>query len=151
MPSIIIIDDSRDIHRLVRSAFVDESWQIRSAYSGSEGLMMATALAADLVLLDVDLPDLNGFDVCRHLKADLSTSRAAVIFLTASSSIDERVCGLQLEAIDFVTKPFEPAELCIRAKSALRIKSMLDAIPNNLHEIKIKDEVRFCNHLQAGH
>ena len=127
--TIVIIDDSADIHRLARSAFAPESWNLQSAYSGSDGLVMATSQCADLVLLDVDLPDINGFDVCRHLKAHPNTSCTSVIFLTAASSSDEKNCGLELQAADYVTKPFDPAELRVRVRNALRTKKLLDLIP----------------------
>jgi|SRR5580658_5629282 DNA-binding response OmpR family regulator len=127
--SILIIDDSKDMHRLIRAAFAEEPWRVESAYSGSEGLKMASDDPPDLVLLDIDLPDMNGFDVCRHLKADRFACRASVIFISTSNGADEKVCGLKLKAVDYVTKPFEPAELRVRVETALQVKSMLDTIP----------------------
>jgi len=129
MRSIVVIDDSKDIHRLIRSAFTEEPWRVHSAHRGSEGLDIAASHAADLVLLDVDLPDMNGFDVCRHLKADSRTSRTSIIFLTSASASDEKICGLQLQAADYMTKPFDAQELRVRTRSALRIKTIMDMMP----------------------
>jgi DNA-binding response OmpR family regulator len=124
MKKIVVIDDSPDMHRLIRSIFASEPWEIYSAETGLTGLKLAAELPADLVLLDVDLPDMNGFDVCRHLKSDPASAGAAVIFLTGAHSSDERVCGLQLKAADYVTKPFEPAELQLRVGSALQFQNI---------------------------
>jgi len=126
-PTILIVDDSPAIHQLVASHFEGEPWHICSAYSGAEGLSMAASRGAEVVLLDVDLPDMNGFEVCRHLGEEAPD--AAVIFLTASASIDEKVCGLHLGGVDYVTKPFEPAELVERVRNSLRTKRLLDLVP----------------------
>jgi DNA-binding response OmpR family regulator len=118
--TILIIDDSIPIHQLIKVHLDEESIEIQSAYNGTSGLSKAAALRPDLILLDVDLPDMNGFDVCRLLKADSATAHIPVIFVAGSSSIDAKVCGLDLQAIDYITKPFNPTELCARVRSALR-------------------------------
>ena len=126
-PTVLIVDDSLSVHQLVSSYFSTEPWQLCSAYTGSEGLAVAIAREPELVLLDVDLPDMNGFDVCRHLRG--LAARSAVIFLTASASVDEKVCGLHLGGVDYVTKPFDPAELTVRVRNSLRTKRLLDRVP----------------------
>jgi DNA-binding response OmpR family regulator len=128
-PTILIVDDSPSIHQLVSSYFDHEPWHICSAYSGVEGLEMAASRGAEVVLLDVDLPDMNGFHVCREMRQ--VASRAAVIFLTSSSSIDEKVCGLHLGGVDYITKPFDPAELAERVRNSLRTKRLLDKLPES--------------------
>lgn len=137
-PTVLLVDDSAPIHQLAWSYFLDEPWHVCSAYSGIDGLDMAAATSADLVLLDVDLPDMNGFDVCRHLAVQPKTSRSAVIFLTASSSIDEKVCGLQLGAFDYITKPFDPEKLALRVRKALSAKLRLDVLPEAVARCAIK-------------
>ena len=126
--NILIIDDSRDMHRLIRSAFSETPWLVESAYCGGDGLAMASANPPDLILLDIDMPDMNGFDVCRHLKANSRTSDTPVIFVSTLNGADEKICGLKL-AVDYVTKPFEAADLLARVETALQMKSMLDPIP----------------------
>ena len=126
-PTILIVDDSPAVHEVVASHFVNEPWHVCSAFTGVDAIDLAVNRGAEVVLLDVDLPDMNGFDVFRSLQA--LSSRAAVIFLTASASLDERVCGLRLGGIDYVTKPFDPAELIERVRNTLRTKRMLDRLP----------------------
>src|SRR5205814_188986 len=84
----------------------------------------------DLVLLDVDMPDMDGFEVCRRLKGQPATMNIPVVFLTGAGSTDEKIRGLELGAVDYVTKPFEPAELRARVRAALRTKYLLDLRKN---------------------
>jgi diguanylate cyclase (GGDEF)-like protein len=82
----------------------------------------------DLILLDVDMPDMTGFEVCRQLKKDAATCCTPVIFLSGSGGIEDRVKGLDLGAIDFVTKPFDAFELRARVRAALRTKHLQDLL-----------------------
>src|SRR4029434_3942056 len=93
----------------------------------------------DLILLDIDLPGENGFDFCRRLKENPATARIPVIFLTAADETEQKVQGLELGAVDFVNKPFDPAELKARVRASLRTKSLIDTlarqrVANFLHE-----------------
>lgn len=125
--SILIIDDSSVIHDLVRASLVDEDVSIRSAFSGEEGLAMAMTSCPDLVLLDVNMPSMDGFEVCRHLRDDLRSIGAEVIFLSGMASPEEKVMGLDLGATDYIAKPFDPDEFCARVRRALKNKARLDA------------------------
>ena len=89
---------------------------------------MARALRPDLILLDVDMPDLSGFAVCRALKSDPATSGIPVIFLTGTTETVAKVQGFDLGAIDYVTKPFDPAELRARVRAALRTKRYVELL-----------------------
>jgi diguanylate cyclase (GGDEF)-like protein len=125
---VLLIDDSPSIHTLVRARLAGEPITVHSAYSSVEGLTMARELLPDLVLLDVDMPDPDGFEVCRRLKADSTTVAIPVVFLTGASSPDERIFGLELGAVDYVTKPFNPAELRARVRASLRTKYLMDLL-----------------------
>lgn len=118
---VLVIDDSVAIHQLVKVHLEEESLDVHSMYDGASGLRTAAALKPNLILLDLDLPDMNGFDVCRFLKAGRETAEIPIIFVSGSDSIDAKVCGLDLLAADFVTKPFVAVELCARVRAALRI------------------------------
>jgi diguanylate cyclase (GGDEF)-like protein len=124
--SILVVDDSAFLHRLVRAYLQDEPLTIHSAYSGDEAIKRAATLRPHLILLDVDMPALNGFDVCRQLKANPITQNIPIIFLTAFSAPDEKVRGLDLGANDYITKPFKPEEFCARIRAAIRAQSNTD-------------------------
>jgi two-component system, cell cycle response regulator len=117
---ILLIDDSMPIHPLVTTLLADEPVTIHSAFQGQTGLAMAASLHPDLILLDVEMAGLDGFETCRQLKANPSTAGVPVIFLTGRAQSDEMVRGLNLGAVDYVTKPFKLAELQSRVRAGLR-------------------------------
>src|SRR6476661_6047348 len=103
---LLIIDDSKSIHRLVQAWLKEDPIEIHSAYDGKTGLVTAAALQPDLILLDIDMPQQSGFDICRTLKQTPVTARIPVVFLTAQSAAEEKIMGLDLGAEDYITKPF---------------------------------------------
>jgi diguanylate cyclase (GGDEF)-like protein len=117
---ILIIDDAKNIHALVHGILAKEDVKVHSAFDGSAGVTLAESLKPDLILLDVDMPELNGYDTCKRLKADPELFNIPVIFLTSLSSTEEKVRGLELGAADYVTKPFSPTELLARVRAMLR-------------------------------
>lgn len=125
-PKVLIVDDSESIHALVSLHLQAEQTEVYSAYDGRSALELIAALRPDLVLLDVDMPEMSGFEVCRRLRENPLTMNLPIIFLTAATSTGEKVCGLDLGACDYVTKPFEPAELVARVSATLRVKSRID-------------------------
>jgi diguanylate cyclase (GGDEF)-like protein len=126
--SILIIDDSVPLHKLIKSYLAPEMLKIRSAYDGESGLAATANPRPSLILLDVDLPGIDGFEVCRRLKANPSTASIPIIFLTASALTSKKVKGLELGATDYIVKPFKPEELCARVRAGLRAKFNWDAI-----------------------
>jgi two-component system, cell cycle response regulator len=126
--SILAIDDSSDIHQLLKVRLRPDQLELHHSLTAEEGLQKARALLPDLVLLDVDMPNLSGFEVCRMLKADPLTRNIPVIFLTGASNVYNKVEGFELGAVDYVTKPFEAAELRARVRSALRTKRYQDLL-----------------------
>ena len=138
LQKLLIIDDAKSVHALVRARLAEEPYDIRSAYETQTGDAMVRQLRPDLILLDIDLPGENGLDFCRRLKDDPSTARIPVIFLTASDGLEEKIAGLELGAVDYVTKPFEPAELRARVRASLRTKRLID----NLSRKRVSDFMR---------
>jgi DNA-binding response OmpR family regulator len=118
--TVLVIDDSKMVHRLVQAWLKEDAIDCLFADDGKSGLECAAQLRPDLILLDVDMPRQNGFEVCRLLKGDPKTAKIPVIFLTAVTSVQEKISGLDLGADDYVTKPFNPGELRARVKAALR-------------------------------
>jgi diguanylate cyclase (GGDEF)-like protein len=123
---ILLIDDSADARVVAVARLAHEGHEILCAAGGAEGLEMARREHPDLVLLDVDMPDLNGFDVCQQLKDDRTTCSIPVIFLSGAGDANDKARGLDLGAVDYVTKPFDAFELRARVRSALRTKQLQD-------------------------
>lgn len=116
-PSILLVEDDRPIAENVILALSRENIACRHVSLAAEGLALLRAGGFDLVILDVGLPDGNGFDTCRTLR---TFSDIPVIFLTARADEIDRVVGLEIGADDYVLKPFSPRELAARVKSILR-------------------------------
>ncbi|HEV2177148.1 MAG TPA: response regulator transcription factor [Terriglobia bacterium] len=117
---VVIIEDEKDIVELVRYNFRKEGFDVQSFGRGKEGLDYLRRNTADLILLDIMLPDQDGFEICRRLRADSQLRAVPVIFLTAKGEEIDRVLGLEIGADDYVVKPFSPRELVARAKAVLR-------------------------------
>jgi diguanylate cyclase (GGDEF)-like protein len=124
-PRVLSIDDSELMHRLLRARLQLEQVEILCAPSGDEGIRLAVEMQPDVILLDIDLEGIDGFEVLQRLKEDPRTHDIAVIFISATNDMMDRVRCLDLGAIDFVHKPFEIAELKARVRSAIRIQKLL--------------------------
>lgn len=123
---ILVIDDSESVHKLIRAHLESEPLEIHTAYDGETGLLKAGELRPSLILLDVDLPRMDGFEVCRRIKANPAIANLPIIFLTADQTLCDKVKGLDMGAVDYITKPFKPAELQARVRAALRSRQKLD-------------------------
>ena len=119
-PRVVIIEDERDIVELVRYNFRKEGFEVESFGRGREGLDFLRRNPVDVVLLDILLPDDDGFNICRRLRADDRLRALPVIFLTAKGEEVDRVLGLEIGGDDYVVKPFSPRELVARVKAVLR-------------------------------
>jgi diguanylate cyclase (GGDEF)-like protein len=125
---VLIIDDSAEARAVAKTRLVQEGHEVLCAAGGVEGLEMVRRENPDLVLLDVDMPDLSGFEVCCLLKNDAATQSVPVIFLSGSDDAGDKARGLDLGAVDYVTKPFDPFELRARVRAALRTKQLQDRL-----------------------
>jgi class 3 adenylate cyclase len=127
-PTIVVADDRPESVQLVRDLLEMEGYRIVAAYDGQEALDRIRQHLPDLVLLDLNMPVLNGYEVCQQLKADPITADIPVLMLTAWAEPDQRVRGLQLGAEDYLAKPFDYRELMARIKTRLRAKQETDRL-----------------------
>jgi phosphate regulon transcriptional regulator PhoB len=117
---VVIIEDEADIVEMVRYNFRKEGFDIESFARGRDGLEALRRSPPDLLLLDIMLPDQDGFSICKQVRADERLKSLPVIFLTARGEEVDRVVGLEIGADDYVVKPFSPRELVARARAVLR-------------------------------
>jgi len=120
MKHILVIEDDPDIVELLRYNLERESYRVTSAVTGSEGLAELQRERPDLVILDLMLPEVSGFEVCRRLRKDSATENLPVIMLTARSEEADVIAGIELGADDYIKKPFSPRELVARVGAVLR-------------------------------
>lgn len=126
MQRILVVDDERSIVQVVEQRFRRDGFDVASAASGGEALAMLRAQPPAVVLLDIGLPDIDGFEVLRRLRAD--GLNVPVIMLTARGEEIDRILGLELGADDYVVKPFSPRELVARARALLRRTAEAEAL-----------------------
>ena len=117
---ILIIEDDKDIVELVRHYLEKENFVLKDAADGFSGLKKAKSENFDLVILDIMLPEMDGLEVCKELRADPKTSSTPVVMLTAKGEETDKIVGLEIGADDYLTKPFSPRELVARVKALLR-------------------------------
>ncbi|MES2606212.1 MAG: two-component system response regulator [Pseudomonadota bacterium] len=125
-PTILVVDDTPDNLSLM-SGLLKDMYKVKIANSGEKALkIVATAPAPDLILLDIMMPEMDGYAVIRKLKSDVDTRAIPVIFLTAKSEIEDEMLGLDLGAVDYITKPISPPIVMARVKTHLQVKRMQD-------------------------
>ena len=117
---IVVVEDEADILEVIEYNLSKEGYEICSALDGKKGLTLIKNEIPDLVLLDLMLPNLDGIEICRKLKADNTTQSISIIMVTAKGEESDIILGLGMGADDYVTKPFSPKELVARVKSVLR-------------------------------
>jgi diguanylate cyclase (GGDEF)-like protein len=125
VPRLLVIDDSELIHRLLQVRLQGERLELHGATSARRGLELAHQLLPEVILLDIELDEMDGFEVLSRLKQDPRTHDIAVIFISAASDTMDRVRGLDLGAVDFISKPFEVVELKARVRYAFRMRNMM--------------------------
>ncbi len=119
-PVLVVIEDESDIQEMVTFNFQKAGFGVHGARDGLNGLRLVKRLMPDLVILDLMLPDMDGREVCRQLKADKGTRLIPIMMLTALAGEADRIVGFELGADDYLTKPFSPRELVLRAQAILR-------------------------------
>jgi PleD family two-component response regulator len=143
--SVLVVDDDPDVARFVEVNLRSAGYAVTVASNGEDGLAKAVELRPDLVLLDVMMPKLDGFEVAQRLRRDPRPSSSSIIMLTAKALSSDKVLGLSSGADDYIIKPFDPVELLARVKGTLRraremrALSPLTGLPGN---IRVQEEIR---------
>lgn len=120
---IVVIDDSSNNIKIIATLLKQEGYEVLTAMEAAKGLLIAETKLPDLILLDVMMPGMNGFEACRLLKENKKTREIPVIFITAASDTDSILAGLAAGAVDYISKPFKPLELIARVKNHLKFKT----------------------------
>ena len=140
---ILIVEDDSNSRLLLKTYIHSEGYEVRMARSGEEALKIVAERQPSVIILDIILPGMNGYEVCRRLKHSIRTSFIPIIMATALRGNQERVQGIEAGADDFISKPFNRVELLTRIKSLLRIKALNDALEQKIEELeKTKSKLR---------
>jgi DNA-binding NtrC family response regulator len=135
-PQILLVDDNSTNLQVLYQTLEGNGYRLLAARSGRDAIGIAQRAVPDLILLDVMMPDLDGFETCRHLKADARTRDCAVIFLSAVTESSEKVRGLELGAVDFVNKPFQAEEVLARVRTHLTIRDLQKQLRRRNEELE---------------
>src|SRR5579862_4684843 len=138
---VLVVDDVELNVKLLEAKLASEYFEVLSADNGPRALELADSEVPDIILLDVMMPRMDGFEVCRRLKAHPRTADIPVVMVTALSDVADRLRGLEVGADDFLTKPVNDIALFARVRSLVRLKRMMD-------ELRLREEV--CGRLSSG-
>ncbi len=117
---LLIVEDDRDVAGMLKIYFDSLGFDVEIAYRGNDALEITRRKTPNLIILDINLPDIDGYEVCRRLRNNLRTSHIPIIFLTQRDERSDKIAGLELGADDYITKPFDVDELRLRVQNALR-------------------------------
>jgi len=135
---ILIVDDVMDNIQVAMNILKEDSYDFAFARDGEEALRLVESEDFDLILLDIMMPGMDGFEVCQQLKKNPRTNSIPVIFLTAKTDIDSIAEGFELGAVDYVTKPFHPSEILARVKTHLQLSNATRLLQQHNIEMKVK-------------
>jgi PleD family two-component response regulator len=116
---ILVVEDDFDISNMLRIYFSGQQYEVQIAPRGGDALQMTRKQLPNLIILDIMLPDMNGYDVCRELRTTTRTQHIPIIFLTQKDERSDKIAGLELGADDYITKPFDIEELKLRVQNAI--------------------------------
>ena len=142
-PLILVVDDLPVNIQLIQNYLAGVGYDTMAAHNGEEAIHRVNERQPDLILLDVMMPRMNGFDACRHLKQNQATQYIPVIMVTALNELDDKIRGIEAGADDFISKPFNRLELLARVKSLLRVKTLHDQLQLKIRQLEqMKEQLR---------
>ena len=127
-PATVLVVDDTPQNLSLMSGLLEDHYSVKLAPSGARALKIAATTPPDLILLDVMMPEMDGYEVCRQLKANEATRHIPVIFVTAMTEAESEEAGLALGAVDYVTKPINPAIVLARVRNQLALKTASDVL-----------------------
>jgi len=142
-PLVLAVDDNPQNLKFLGQLLSDNNYEVGMAQNGQQALNFVSKNQPDLILLDIMMPEMDGFKVCQKLKSQLETKHIPIIFLTAKTETEDIVKGFDLGGVDYVTKPFTSAELLSRIKTHIELKILRGLLPICSKCKKIRDDSGF--------
>ena len=150
---ILVVEDDFDISNMLRIYFSGQGYEVQVAPRGGDALTLTRKQLPNLIVLDIMLPDMNGYDVCRELRTTTRTSHIPIIFLTQKDERSDKIQGLELGADDYITKPFDIEELKLRVQNAIaaaKRQALIDSKSNLPTGQLIEDHLRTLMHSERA-
>jgi len=142
LPCVLVVDDTIDNLRLLSDILDHRGYEVRAVTSGAQALLAAAADPPDLILLDITMPDMDGYEVCRRLKAQPASRDVPVIFLTALNETADKVKGFDIGGVDYVTKPFQVEEVLARVQTHVALRQAQVALAESNTHLRALEQLR---------
>ncbi len=146
---ILAVDDKPRNLQFIGKLLSDKGYEVGLAESGQQALNFVIKSEPDLILLDIMMPEMDGYDVCKQLKSDFGTRHIPIIFITAKTDAEDVVKGFEAGGVDYVTKPFNSAELLARIKTHIEMKILRGLLPMCSGCKKIRDDKGFWKQVES--
>jgi len=140
LADILIVDDIPDNLRVLSQVLLEQGYRVRKATNGQFALNSAQLMPPDLILLDVMMPELDGYEACRFLKADERTREIPIIFITARDDIQSKLMGFEVGGLDYITKPFDVEEVIVRVSTQIKISRLQKELQLQKHQLEQKNQ-----------
>ena len=147
--NILIVDDTPDNLRLLSAMLTDHSYEVRSVKSGSAALMVEKAEPPDLILLDINMAGLNGYEVCQRLKTDVTNSTIPIIFISALNEVFDKVKAFSVGGVDYISKPFQLEEVLVRVENQLSLHRLRQQLQERNFQLE-QTEIELRRSLQQA-
>lgn len=139
---ILLVDDKPENLRLLSTMLEEQGYEVREAINGSQALKSAQAAPPDLILLDINMPGLNGYEVCQRLKADPTTNHIPVIFISAQDEAWDKVKAFSVGGLDYITKPFKVMEVLARIETHLKLGKLVKKVTELQNQLRLEIQKR---------
>jgi PleD family two-component response regulator len=140
--NLLLVDDTPNNLRLLSAMLTEQGYEVRRVVNGQMALKTAQANPPDLILLDIKMPDMNGYEVCQRLKADAETRDVPVIFISALDEVLDKVKAFAVGGVDYITKPFSEEEVFARVENILTIRKLQQHL-KDLEDKQAKSEANY--------
>ncbi len=147
-PTILIVDDNPKNLQYLGNLLTDAGYEPVAVLDGEQAFEFLDTTLPDLILLDIMMPEMDGFEICKKIKETRNACHIPIIFLTAKTAAEDIVKGFELGGSDYVTKPFQPAELLVRVKTQIEMKILRGLIPICSKCKSIRDDKGFWQQLE---
>lgn len=118
---VLVVDDEKDFIRVIKQTLTDAGYEVIVAFNGKEALEKVREEAPDLMVLDINMPQMGGYEVCKKLRQDPLYKRIPIIMLTVKKGMDDKIKGMKLGSDEYMIKPFDPEELLLRVEKILQV------------------------------
>ena len=143
---IVIVDDTPENLTVLRQMLAEQNYMVRPALNGEIAIKAVNTSSPDLILLDIRMPGMDGYEVCKQLKSEEKTRRIPVIFISALNELDDKIKAFSLGGVDYITKPFQAEEVLARVKTHLTLRSLQKSIEDKNAQLqKALDEVKILS------